>query len=171
MNETNMIIRNETAADIAAIDELTRHAFWHAEHTDHTEQFIVKALRDAGALTISLVAERDGAIIGHVAASPVTISAGTQHWYGLGPVSVAPACQNQGVGSKLINRLLDDLRQLGATGCVVLGNPAYYGRFGFQADSALVLPGIPAEYFQALVLDGTLPSGSVSYHPGFDVKS
>lgn len=165
-----LIIRKETAADITAIDQLTREAFLHAEHTDHTEQFIVHALRAAGALSASLVAELEGAIIGHVAASPVSVSDGTPHWYWLGPVSVAPGHQRQGVGSQLIGRLLDDLRQLGAAGCVVLGDPRYYGRFGFRADAALVLPGVPAEYFQALRLAGEVPAGSVSYHPAFDAQ-
>jgi len=166
-----LTIRQETPADIAAIDEVTRQAFLHAEHTEHTEQFIVRALRNANALSVSLVAERDGAIIGHAAASPVRISDGTPRWYGLGPLSVAPAHQSQGVGSELVRRLLDNLRQLGAAGCVVLGEPAYYGRFGFRAESTLRLPGVPPAYFQALVLEGTLPSGSVSYHPAFDARS
>lgn len=170
MTQHAYIIRPETAADIDAIDQVTRDAFLHAGHTDHTEQFIVKALRAAGALSVSLVAELDGTVIGHVAASPVSISDGTPHWYGLGPVSVAPGHQGLGVGSQLVNRLLDELRQLGAAGCVVLGEPAYYGRFGFRAQSALVLPGVPAEYFQAVLLSGTLPTGSVSYHRAFDVK-
>ena len=164
-------IRQETAADIGAIDRLTRAAFLHAAHTDHTEQFIVRALRAAGALSVSLVAELDGELIGHGAASPVRISDGTPRWYGLGPVSVAPGHQRQGVGSRLITELLAALRQLGAAGCVVLGEPAYYGRFGFRAESALVLPGVPPAYFQALVLEGALPSGSVSYHPAFDARS
>ncbi|WP_215404030.1 N-acetyltransferase [Janthinobacterium sp. JC611] len=166
-----LIIRKETAADIDAIDRVTRDAFLHAEHTEHTEQFIVKALRDAGALSVSLVAELEGAIIGHVAASPVSISDGTPRWYGLGPVSVAPGHQQQGVGRQLIGRLLDDLRQLGAAGCVVLGNPAYYGRFGFRADAALVLPGVPAEYFQALRLAGPSATGTVHYHRAFEAKN
>lgn len=165
-----LAIRQETPADIDAIDRLTRDAFLHAEHTEHTEQFIVKALRDAGALSVSLVAELDGAIIGHAAASPVSISDGTPRWFGLGPVSVAPGHQQQGVGSQLIRQLLDALRQLGAAGCVVLGEPAYYGRFGFRAETGLLLPGVPAAYFQALVLDGALPAGSVSYHPAFDAQ-
>lgn len=168
---TQYSIRQETAADIGAIDEVTRQAFLQAEHTDHTEQFIVRALRAAGALSVSLVAELDGELIGHAAASPVRISDGTPRWYGLGPVSVAPAHQAQGVGSRLITELLAALRQLGAAGCVVLGEPAYYGRFGFRAESALVLPGVPPSYFQALVLEGALPSGSVSYHPAFDARS
>ena len=165
-----LIIRKETAADIDAIDQVTREAFLHAEHTNHTEQFIVHALRAAGALSVSLVAELEGAIIGHAAASPVSISDGTSRWYGLGPVSVSPDHQHQGVGSQLIRQLLDALRQLGAASCVVLGHPAYYGRFGFRADAALVLPVVPAEYFQALRLVRELPAGSVSYHPAFDAR-
>lgn len=171
MRSSTLIIRKETAADIEAIDQLTRDAFLHAAHTDHTEQFIVKGLRDAGALSVSLVAELDGELIGHAAASPVTIGDGTPRWFGLGPVSVAPSHQQQGVGSELIKRLLDDLRQRGAAGCVVLGEPAYYGRFGFQADGALVLPGVPAGYFQALAFDSALPSGNVAYHRAFDARS
>ncbi|MDO8071340.1 N-acetyltransferase [Janthinobacterium sp. SUN176] len=166
-----LIIRKETAADVDAIDHLTRDAFLHAEHTDHTEQFIVNALRAASALSVSLVAELEGAIIGHVAASPVSISDGTPRWYGLGPVSVAPGHQQQGVGTQLIRQLLDDLRQLGAAGCVVLGDPRYYGRFGFRADAALTLPGVPAEYFQTLHLAGSLPTGNVTYHRAFEANS
>ena len=166
-----LIIRKETPADTGAIGAVTRAAFLHAEHTDHTEQFIVQALRAAGALSVSLVAELDGALIGHVAASPVNISDGTPRWYGLGPVSVLPAHQHRGVGSRLVKQVLDDLRQLGAAGCVVLGEPAYYGRFGFRAESTLVLPGVPPAYFQALVLEGALPAGSVSYHPAFEARS
>lgn len=166
-----LTIRQETAADIGAIDEVTRQAFLQAEHTDHTEQFIVRSLRAAGALSVSLVAELDGELIGHAAASPVRISDGTPRWYGLGPVSVAPGHQRQGVGSRLITELLAALRQLSAAGCVVLGEPAYYSRFGFRAESTLILPGVPPAYFQALVLEGALPSGSVSYHPAFDARS
>lgn len=166
-----LAIRQETAADVDAIDRLTRDAFLHAEHTDHTEQFIVKALRDAGALSVSLVAELAGELVGHAAASPVSISDGTPGWYGLGPVSVAPGHQRQGVGSQLVSHLLDALRQRGAQGCVVLGEPAYYGRFGFRAHDSLVLPGVPAGYFQALPLDGALPAGSVRYHGAFAARS
>ncbi|MCA9422055.1 MAG: N-acetyltransferase [Nitrospira sp.] len=75
-----------------------------------------------------------GDIVGYVAASPISISGGTQHWYGLGPISVKPECQRQGVGSQPMQQALTELRKLGATGCVVLGEPQYYGRFGFKAE-------------------------------------
>ena len=164
-------IRAETPSDIQAIHQVTETAFLNAEHTDHTEQFIVKALRDAGALTLSLVAEEDGQIIGHVALSPVVISDGAKAWYGLGPISVSPKQQGKGVGSALMNAAINDLKELNANGCVLLGEPAYYGRFGFKAIDSLVLPDVPAEYFQALLLNGEYPQGEVSYHEGFYINS
>jgi putative acetyltransferase len=127
-----MIIRNETAADIEAIAEVTKAAFKTCPHGNHTEQFIIKALRAAGALTVSLVAEIDGKVVGHVAFSPVTISDGNPHWYGLGPVSVLPSYQRQGIGTALINEGLSLLKARGGQGCVLVGDPAYYRRLGFR---------------------------------------
>jgi putative acetyltransferase len=163
------IIRHETSADIQAIETLTAAAFMDAEHSSHTEQFIVNALRRAGALSLSLVAEQDGQLIGHASLSPVTVSDGTPGWYGLAPVSVLPTHQNQGIGSRLIRQLLAELPENGGAGCVVLGNPNYYGRFGFRAQAPLTLPGIPEEYFQVLPFGGgKLPQGTVAFHPAFD---
>ena len=164
-------IRPEHAADAPAIERLTEAAFEHAPHTDHTEQFIVRALRAAGALTVSLVAEQAGALVGHVALSPVTISDGTPGWFGLGPISVAPAHQNQGVGSALMHSALLALRERGAAGCVLLGDPAWYRRFGFAPAAPLLLPGVPPGYFQALAFGEGAASGVVSYHPAFDAKA
>jgi predicted N-acetyltransferase YhbS len=169
------VVRPERPSDLAAIESLTAAAFLEAPHTSHTEQYIVNALRCcAGQLTVSLVAGENGAIIGHVAVSPVAIAGArndTAHWYGLGPISVAPARQRQGVGSLLMEAALAELRRLGAAGCVLLGDPRYYGRFGFRHVPGLVLPGVPAEYFQALVLQGSLPSGIVSYHDAFEAQA
>ncbi|WP_428385675.1 GNAT family N-acetyltransferase [Nevskia ramosa] len=164
-------IRNEAARDIAAIEAVTIAAFLQAAHTDHTEQFIVDALRKAGQLTISLVADDDGAVIGHVAVSPIALSDGASRWYGLGPISVVPGHQGQGIGSHLMTRALAELRALGAAGCVVLGDPRYYARFGFRAEPSLVLPDVPAKYFQAIVFSGQLPSATVSYHQAFAAQA
>ena len=162
-------IRSETREDATAIEAVTTAAFLNAPHTDHTEQFIVATLREAGALSISLVAEEGGAIVGHVAVSPVTISDGSPDWYGLGPISVLPEQQGKGIGTALMHAALDALRERGAAGCVVLGEPAYYGRFGFKVEARLKLPGVPPEYFQSLLFRGTnLPDGVVSYHVAFD---
>ena len=162
-----MNIRPERIEDIDAIRTLTETAFKTAPHADGTEHLIIDRLRAAGALTLSLVAEADGAIVGHVAFSPVAVSDGSEGWYGLGPISVDPARQGEGIGGKLIRDGLERLKALGATGCVLLGDPAYYGRFGFAADPKLVLDGVPPEYFMRVAFSPVYGAGSVSYHPGF----
>lgn len=160
-------IRLENPSDIESIDNVTVAAFLNAQHTDHTEQFIVKALRNARALTISLVAEDENKIIGHVALSPVTISDGSNDWYGLGPISVMPDEQGKGIGSKLMDVAIAELKKLNANGCVLLGDPNYYHRFGFVPVDNLILADVPPEYFQALLLQGSYPKGNVTYHESF----
>lgn len=166
----NVNIRQETPEDVAAIDATTVAAFLEAPHTDHTEQFIVKALRDAGMLSISLVAEIEGEVVGHVAVSPVSISGGINAWFGLGPISVSPEYQGRYIGSQLMRSALEELQKLGASGCVLLGDPAYYSRFGFKQEPGLVFQGVPPEYFQAVSFKGPLPKGTVSYHEAFCAK-
>ncbi|MBR9912868.1 MAG: N-acetyltransferase [Gammaproteobacteria bacterium] len=163
-------ISNESSADITHIQRVTEQAFLHAPHTQHNEQLIVDALRRSGALTTAQVAKVDDKIIGHVAISPVSISGGATGWFGLGPISVLPEYQRQGVGSKLMKSSLAALQAMGAAGCVVLGDPDYYCRFGFKAVEGLVFPGAPAEYFQALSFNGSFPRGEVSYHQAFSVQ-
>ncbi len=165
-----LIIRQESSSDIPAIHALTVAAFLDAPHTAHTEQFIVDALRTAGALVISLVAEDDGLVVGHVAVSPVSISDGAPAWYGIGPVSVDPAHQRRGIGSGLMIEALQRLKGMGASGCVVAGDPAYYARFGFKREASLVFPGVPPEYFQALSFDRSLPQGVVEFHEAFGAQ-
>ena len=167
----NFNIRVETPADIAGIHALTAAAFATAEHSSHTEQFIVDALRSRGELAVSLVAVDDEVLLGHVAVSPVTVSNGSTGWYGLGPISVLPERQGQGIGAALMRAAIDVLRQQDARGCVLLGEPGYYGRFGFRAELTLVLPGMPAEYFQALCLRPPMAQGEVSYSPAFDATA
>jgi putative acetyltransferase len=161
-------IRNEIDKDITVITAVTIAAFLNAEHTSHTEQYIVSALRNSGVLTVSTVAELDNKVIGHVAVSPVSISDGSKNWYGLGPISVSPDYQNQGVGSLLMHSALDSLRQKNAAGCVLLGDPNYYCRFGFKSESRLVLPDVPPEYFQAVSFTNQFPVGIVNYHEAFN---
>jgi putative acetyltransferase len=136
-----MIIRKETDADFEAITEITKAAFKTLAISNHTEQFIIKALRDANALTISLVAATDKKVLGHVAFSPVTISGGITGWYGLGPVSVLPELQKRGVGKSLIDEGLTLLRASGAKGCVLVGDPGCYKRFGFRNLPGLIRGG------------------------------
>lgn len=160
-------IRSEIEEDIAAITEVTIAAFKTLEISDQTEQFIIEALRSADSLTISLVAEVDGCVIGHIAFSPVTLSDGTQGWYGLGPVSVLPEYQRQGVGKALIHEGLSRLKGMQARGCCLVGHPEYYKKFGFDNSPGLVLEGVPPKFFLALSFDETLPQGFVTFHEGF----
>ena len=164
----NIIVRDEEITDIEAIEKLTKAAFQNAEHSSHTEHFIVNSLRTHGQLTISLVAIEDGSIIGHVAISPVEMSSGEIGWYGLGPISVHPDKQGCGIGSLLMNKSLQKLKQLGAQGCVLLGEPSYYSRFGFKNYPELILPNVPSEYFQAVTFSGNIPKASVKYHEAFN---
>lgn len=161
-------IRPETPADRDAIHALTAAAFIDAPHSSHTEQYIVDALRERGELSISLVAEASGLLLGHVALSPVHISDGSTGWFGLGPISVLPEWQGQGIGTGLMHAALDALRARNAQGCVLLGEPGYYARFGFRAEPGLRLPGVPVEYFQALCLQPPLAQGEVRYSPAFE---
>ncbi|QWZ58944.1 N-acetyltransferase [Acinetobacter pittii] len=164
----NIIVRDEEITDIEAIEKLTKAAFQNAEHSSHTEHFIVNSLRTQGQLTISLVAIEDGSIIGHVAISPVEMSSGEIGWYGIGPISVHPDKQGCGIGSLLMNKSLQKLKQLGAQGCVLLGEPSYYSRFGFKNYPELVLPNVPSEYFQAVTFSGNIPKANVKYHEAFN---
>lgn len=162
-----LLIRDETEYDCATITELTAKAFETLEVSDHTEQFVVLGLRAADALTVSLVAEMDGQVVGHIAFSPVTLSEGLTDWYGLGPVSVLPEVQRMGIGAALIKEGLSRLKALGAKGCCLVGHPEYYGKFGFVNTDAFTLEGVPAEAFFALPFDGKMPKGKVTFHSAF----
>lgn len=164
-----IIIRDETAADIDAITETTIAAFKTLEVSNQTEQFIIEALRGAGALTVSLVAELDGRVVGHIAFSPVKISDATPNWYGLGPVSVSPDHQRKGIGKALVQEGLSRLKNLNAAGCCVVGHPDYYKKFGFEIPRGLAIDGVPPEVFFALSLDGHTPQGTVNFHEAFKV--
>lgn len=167
---TPPLVRDEAAKDLPDIDALTRAAFANLAVSRQTEHFIVEALRMTGALTVSLVAELDGCVVGHIAFSPVSLSDGTPHWYGLGPVSVLPAFQRCGVGFALIKEGLARLRTLGARGCCLVGHPGYYGRFGFTTTEALRFEGVPAEFFFVLPFDGIQPKASVVFHDAFKAE-
>ena len=162
-----IVVRSETDADVSAIAEVTVAAFKTLEISNHTEQFIIAALRAAKALTVSLVAEVDGRVIGHIAFSPVTISDGTRNWYGLGPVSVLPEYQRQGIGKALIREGLSRLKDMNAQGCCLVGHPDYYRKLGFSNMSGLVIEGVPQEVLFALSFDGHTPQGTVVFHEGF----
>lgn len=165
--EVAITIRPEARGDEETIFALTESAFAEMEYSDGDEHHLVNRLRDDGDLTLSLVAEDAERIVGHIAFSPVTISDGATGWFGLGPVSVWPELHHRGIGGALIKRGIADMRASGAKGIVLLGSNVYYPRFGFAHDPRLSYPGPPPEYFQALLLDGEMPSGEVAYARGF----
>ena len=167
MKPRDVSIREEAERDVEAIGEVTVAAFEALEISNHTEQFIIESLRAADALAVSLVAEVAGRVVGHVAFSPVTLSDGASDWYGLGPVSVLPACQGKGVGTALIQKGLARLKAMGAGGCCLVGHPGYYRRFGFENAPGLALEGVPQEVFFVLSFDGRVPQGKVAFHEAF----
>lgn len=162
-----MLIRKETPADIDAITQVTIAAFKNHPISHQTEQFIIIALRAANALTISLVAEIAGRVVGHIAFSPVKCTDGSENWYGLGPISVVPEYQRQGIGKALINEGVSLLKELGGHGCGLVGDPSYYKKFGFRNTSCLVHEGVPREFFLVLPFVKKIPKGYILFHEGF----
>ena len=158
-----MELRPETTRDIDAIRELTRVAFAPMPYSDGTEPDVIDRLRNADALTLSLVAEIDGEVVGQVTFSPAN---GSADWYALGPVSVQPERQSEGIGRAMIRAGLEQLRTAGATGCMLVGNPAYYSRFGFELTPALCPQDEPAEFFQTLRL-GDGATDTLAFHAAF----
>ncbi len=166
---TNFVIRQETAADIAAIHAVNAAAFETTAEAD-----LVDSLRARAADVISFVAERDGEIVGHILFSPVSLASSPElKIMGLAPMAVAPSHQRSGIGSALVRAGLEQCKRQGAAAVVVLGHPAYYPRFGFVPS---VRYGIDSEYdvpqdvFMLVELvPGALQgaSGTVSYHAAF----
>lgn len=163
-------IRPEAPPDADSIEQVTRRAFLSHPHSNQTEQFIIRALRQAQALSVSLVAEDAGRIVGHIAFSPIAITDGAVGWYGLGPISVEPQWQHRGIGRALIEKGLAELREIAANGCALVGDPAFYSRFGFVNNPELILDGVPQEVFLSLSLGISSAQGSVQFHEAFTAK-
>lgn len=161
-------IRDAVPGDSAAIHALTQTAFAPMPFSDGTEGGIADALRSAGDLTLSLVAAREGQIAGHVAFSPATVAGVHDGWFALGPIAVLPGVQRQGIGKALIAAGLARLRGMGAAGCVLIGNPDYYGRFGFAGDGRLQHGGLDPRLVQWLGFAGrVVPCGALAFAAGF----
>ena len=161
-------IRPETPSDYEAIEQITIAAFSGKPYSDQTEHLVIRRLREAKALSLSLVSEIDETIVGHVAFSVVKINGEDKQWYGLGPVSVLPTFQRRGIGSALIKEGLARIHGLGAKGCVLEGNPDYYQRFGFKSYPNLIYEGAQtAIFFMALPFYNEVPDGKVEFHQAF----
>ena len=165
---TGWTIRPEQAGDEAAIHAVTEAAFAGHPHSEGTEPAIVDALRADGDLTLSLVAlDAAGAVAGHAAFSAAILSTGEPGWEVLGPISVRPALHGQGIAHAMLEEAERILRDRGAKGIVLLGDPALYARLGFTRDTPLHVAGPLAQYFQARHFVDAVPAASVSFAPAF----
>jgi len=160
-------IRPEGEADHSAIFDLTRRAFAPMRFAAGNEQALIGVLRELGALSLSLVAEHEGEVVGHVALSPVTHECGEAGWFGLGPISVKPTLQRQGVGGALFAEAKRTLSALEARGCILTGDPNYYPRYGFLPAPQYDPEAEPPEYFMVLSLSDGIPDGHFRFHPAF----
>jgi putative acetyltransferase len=163
------VIRLETPADTRAINDLTTRAFRGKPCSDGDEQDLINALRDAGVLTLSLVADAAGLIVGHVAISPAFAADGSDGWYALGPIAVCPTLQRRGIGGRLIKDSMDRLIAMKARGCIVLGDTNYYPRHGFLPRPDLAPKDAPSAHYMIRALNGQTPETVVAFHPIFQM--
>jgi putative acetyltransferase len=169
LSGANMFIRPETPGDHDAIRQILIAAFADHPFSHQTEHLIVEGLRADDALTVSLVAEVDGNAVGQIVFSSVKIGGKNHGWLALGPVAVSPIHQRQGIGQALVNDGLEVIRKLRAQGCVLVGEPAFYNRFGFRHDPALRMEGVPPEVLLCLPMCDEMPEGAVTHHPAFSI--
>jgi putative acetyltransferase len=168
MSET--LIRPETPDDIDAVRAINIAAFADHPVSQQTEHLIVDALRDEGALSVSLVAVRDGQPVGHIAFSEAVVGEMTEGWYLVGPVAVLPEFQHQGIGCMLVAAGLAELQAREATGCVLVGDPGFYQRFGFGVHPGLAYQGVPDEFVLGLPFGDEAPAGGIAAHRAFEVQ-
>jgi putative acetyltransferase len=160
-------IREEQPGDVDAIREVVRAAFAAGPHSSGTEPQIVDDLREDGALELSLVAEIDGRVVAHIAFSPASIGGARAGWFLVGPVAVHPDYQGRGIGRDLIEASLATRRARDARGAVLVGDPEFYGRFGFRRCPGVGWPGVPDEYVLCLPFGEEEPAGEIDSHPAF----
>jgi len=171
MPRTGNIIRNQTHADFTSVHELIIAAFKKMPFAAGTEQFIMDALWRTGAATLALVATADDEVVGQAAFSRVLIGGKDVGWHGCGPVAVTPRRQKQGIGSALMRAGLARLRKLGSKGCVVVGHPSYYKRFGFDNTPEMFVPDVPPDVFMVIRFGGDMPKGEVKFDKAFQAQA
>ena len=160
-------IRQEKPSEAAAREALLDAAYGPVRFTKPSQR--LRAGR-APAPGLSFVATEDGRVIGSIRLWEVTAGSDRTALL-LGPLAVHPDCRKRGIGGALMRHALRVAGKRGHAAVLLVGEPAYYGRFGFAATPALVYPGVPPQYFQALLLNGTMPSGTVAYHAAFEATA
>ncbi len=163
-------IHPEVSREIDDIRDINVAAFRDHPISRQTEHLIVDALRDAGALEVSLVAESEGRSVGHIAFSKATVGDSESGWFLLGPVAVLPDLQGRNIGSALVEAGLAELRSRGARGCVLVGDPGFYSRFGFETFPDLAYAGVPNEYVLALPFKESVPRGGIVANTAFEIE-
>lgn len=166
----NITIRSEKNSDIKTIETITKAAFKTLNFDELTEHYIVNALRRNNVLTLSLVAEVNNNVVGHIAFSPVEISDGSENWYGAGPFSVEPSKHKKGIGKALMNEGLSRLKSMGAKGCILVGDPNYYKFFGFKSYPELTHQGVPQENVLVLPFNEMDIKGEAKFNEAFLAK-
>ena len=164
----NLTIRSEQQQDIDAIASVIKAAFSGMPYAEGDEAELVAALRSDHALPVSLVAEIDGVIVGQICFSPAQAIGFTQKWFALGPLAVAPDYQRKGIGSILVYAGLFAIRDLGAKGCILVGDSMFYSRFGFFNAPLNAPCNQPSEHFMIKILASDLPVGTIAFHKAFD---
>jgi putative acetyltransferase len=165
----SIIIRPESSSDSAAITNVIDAAFLEMPYSEGDEAELVNELRRLGALSVSLVAEIDKTVVGHIWSldSPAQSSDGTSGWYGLGPLAVLPMHQNAGIGSALLGRGLEAIANLGANGCILIGHPHIYAHFGFKHAPSNAPSDQPQEFFMVKLFCDQIPYGPIYFHEAF----
>ncbi|KNF09051.1 acetyltransferase, GNAT family [Gottschalkia purinilytica] len=173
----NIKIRKETEKDYSITEDVIEKAFREMEFTDHMEQYLVARLRKTENFIpeLSLIAEVEGKVVGHILLSRITINNGEKAFesLALAPVSVLPEYQNKGIGSALISESIKIAKKMKFKSIIVLGHEKYYPKFGFRPASYWNITSpfeVPEKSFMALELeDGGLDgvSGEVTYPKAF----
>ena len=165
----DIAIRPERDTDRLAIWETTKSAFEGRPYADGDEQDLIDRLRELGALSVSLVAIEENRLIGQITISPATITSGIGNWHALGPISVLPERQGQGIGSALISAGMRELECMDSSGCILTGDPQYYSRHGFAMAPEHCPKAEPSEYFMLRLLGDQPPQGQFEFHEAFYV--
>lgn len=160
-------IRPEVNGEEQAIRDLTGRAFAPMPFADETDQELPGRFRRAGKLRLSLVAQSGTEIVGHVALTQAIHHSSADNWFALGPISVEPAWQRQGIGTAMIAEVRRWLVANGAAGCILVGDTNYYSRHGFMLASEHCPHNEPPEHFMVLKLKGAIPSGRFAFDPLF----
>ncbi len=162
-SECSMEIRKETAADFEAIMNVTLAAAKLHQVGKLGGYHTLNEMRKSGMLALSLVAEIDRTVVGHAAFFPLHVAAGDKGWYALGPISVLPECQSQGIRKALIAEGLEILRAMHGRGVAIVGDPDYFKPLGFLNAPQLAARQADADGIMVMPFDNRMPHGRFEF--------